>query len=291
LTELPGVRLIALEEYPYHSVQPATGLLGQPLEFSSLALDCDKLVSLTNLKTHHQANFTGALKNQYTFLSRALKSHYHRGDLECAIVDINLVRKPDLTIVDGMVAQEGLGPRRGFPVPLGIAMAGDDPVAVDSVACQIMGINPTHLRYLQWAADKGLGRSALSDIQVDGPSIESLQKHFKTNVEHINEILNGQAKVTVTVPCSGCIGAAVTALHLAVFRFGKQPKDLMGLTVAVGALPEESLDEMTFQVSHGAGWQSGERACPPHLPPTIDQIWNGIARMFQRSEDIGLRHF
>ena len=291
LAELPGVKLVALEEYPYRSVQPANSLLGQPLQFSALVLDCDKLICLTNLKSHHQANFTGALKNQYTFLSRELKSQYHRGDLECAIVDINLVRKPDYVVVDGMIAQEGLGPRRGRSVHLGVAMAGSDPVAVDAVACQLLGVNPAHIRYLNWAAEKGLGRADPAAIEYDGPAIASLRMPVMTNVDHINAVLEGHARVVATVPCSGCIGAAVTALHLAVFRFGKEPSDLHGLTVAVGPLPQGMRDGLVYQVSHGPEWPDGTNPCRPHQPPTIDAIWDGIARILQRGDDIGLRHF
>jgi uncharacterized protein (DUF362 family) len=291
LEKMRGVHLVALEEHPHRPVQPDDGLLNEPTELSALALDCDKLVSLTNLKTHHQAYFTGALKNQYTFLPNVLKSKYHRGGLECAIVDINLIRKPDFVVVDGMIGQEGLGPRRGSPVHLGLAMAGSDPVAIDWAACQIMGINPAHVRYLNWATEKGLGHATQETIEVDGPPIASLRRPFKTNVEHINELLAGHARLVVTTPCSGCIGAAVTALHLGIFRFGKKPEDFEGLTVAVGPLPEKTYAGPVYQTSHGPDWPDGPVPCQPYHPPSIDQIWDGITQILGRHEDVGLRHF
>lgn len=291
LEKMQGVHLIALEEHPHRKVQPNNGLLQEPTELSALALDCDKLISLTNLKTHHQAYFTGALKNQYTFLPNPLKSKYHRGDLECAIVDVNLIRKPDFVVVDGMVGQEGLGPRRGFPVHLGLAMASADPVAVDWVATQILDVNPAHVRYLNWAAERGLGQATGETIEVDGPPIASLRQHFKTNVEHINEILAGLGRLVVTAACSGCIGAAVTALHLGIFRFGKKPEDFDGLTVAIGPLAEAATSGPVYQVSHDSNWPGGLSPCQPHHPPSIDEIWDGITHVLGQYEDVGLRHF
>jgi len=164
-------------------------------------------------------------------------------------------------------------------------------VAVDTVACQILGINPAHIRYLNWATAKGLGCADEVRIEIDGPPIASLCMPVMTNIDHINAVLEGHAKVVATVPCSGCIGAAVTALHLAVFRFGKEPSDLSGLTVTVGPLPQEMHGGLVYQVSHGPEWPDGAGPCQPHQPPTIDAIWDGIARLLRFGQDVGMRHF
>ena len=58
------------------------------------------------------------------------------------LTDLNLVYKPDLCIIDGIPAMEGFGPTDGTPFLTNLLIMGNDPVATDSVAAQIMGFNP-----------------------------------------------------------------------------------------------------------------------------------------------------
>jgi uncharacterized protein (DUF362 family) len=75
---------------------------------------------------------------------------YHKF-LDEAIVGINKVLRPHLTIVDGLV---GLG---RHPVKLGLIMAGGDVVSVDWTASQIMGYKPSGVRFLKLAVKEKVG--------------------------------------------------------------------------------------------------------------------------------------
>jgi uncharacterized protein (DUF362 family) len=73
---------------------------------------------------------------------------------------------PMLNLVEGVVGREGTGFQRGRNRSLGMAIAGLNPVAVDSVASYLMGFDPQRLIYLQVAADAGLGPTDLGKIDV-----------------------------------------------------------------------------------------------------------------------------
>ncbi len=83
--------------------------------------------------------------------------------------------KPTLSILDGIIGMDGNGPRNGDPFDLGIIMAGSDGVAIDAVACSIVGINPVESPPLRIASEKGYGTIDLGNIDIYGPSIEELQ--------------------------------------------------------------------------------------------------------------------
>jgi len=96
---------------------------------------------------------TCALKNIFGCNPYPRKFVYH-SKLEEAIVAVNKVMKFDVCILDGNIVF-GAKTRK-----LGMVMASTDPVAFDSVAARIAGINPRSIKYLQLASGEGLGKTA-----------------------------------------------------------------------------------------------------------------------------------
>jgi uncharacterized protein (DUF362 family) len=88
---------------------------------------------------------------------------------------------PQISVVDGFVGMDREGPRRGRPVPLRTVIAGTDAVAVDAVACAVMGFDPGRVGYLQAAQRAGLGVADLARITVVGDSIESVRRPFASH--------------------------------------------------------------------------------------------------------------
>ena len=80
------------------------------------------------------------------------------------LADTAKVLPAQLCIVEGVVGRDGTGFRRGNNVPLGLVIAGTNPVAVDSVASYLMGYDPQALIYLNVAAEAGLGTNVLSEL-------------------------------------------------------------------------------------------------------------------------------
>ncbi len=69
-----------------------------------------------------------------------------------------------LTIIDGVLAGEGEGPLAPGDVPLGVVIAGTDPLAVDLVAVRLMGFDEVRLEKLKGPMlDEGLRITSVRD--------------------------------------------------------------------------------------------------------------------------------
>jgi len=98
--------------------------------------------------------------------------------MAAVITDLCKARRINLTIIDGTLAMEGLGPTFGHPVKMNLIIAGTDPVATDSVACTIIGFDPEKVPSTKWGAEKGLGTNDLHKIEVKGEQIIDVFRRF-----------------------------------------------------------------------------------------------------------------
>jgi NAD-dependent dihydropyrimidine dehydrogenase PreA subunit len=78
----------------------------------------------------------------------------HTLGIDQCIVDMNRGIRPDLTIVDGSVGQDGEGPLYGDRADLQVLIAGRDSLAVDLVCCQVVGIKPQDIPHLKLALEQ-----------------------------------------------------------------------------------------------------------------------------------------
>jgi uncharacterized protein (DUF362 family) len=74
---------------------------------------------------------------------------------------------------------EGNGPIQGTPRPVGVLVAGRDPVAVDATCCRIMRIEPTRIRYLQLATVNSVSAILEENIVQRGETIQSVSTPFE----------------------------------------------------------------------------------------------------------------
>jgi len=68
------------------------------------------------------------------------------------LVDLNECMKPRLQIMDAVMAMEGDGPEAGSPRKIGVILAGNDPLAVDTVLSRLIGIDPLDIGSIRDAA-------------------------------------------------------------------------------------------------------------------------------------------
>ncbi len=136
-------------------------------------LDADIVISLPKFKTHGLTVLTGAIKNSYGLLPGAQKAMLHKAagspkDFNEMIVEVFMLRVPDLFIVDAVVGMEGNGPASPDLRDIGMVLASDNAVAVDAVIATMMGCDPGKLRFLQKAKEAGLGDYDLKTIEIIG---------------------------------------------------------------------------------------------------------------------------
>jgi uncharacterized protein (DUF362 family) len=134
-----------------------------------LLLDCDFFINVPKLKVMRETQITCAMKNIFGCIGYPRKTIYHK-ILDEAIVGINKILHPNLTIVDGLVA---LG---SSPIKLGLIMAGADPFAVDTIACRVMGYNPSKVRFLKIANEEKMGTP--NEVTTRGEKPAHFQKIF-----------------------------------------------------------------------------------------------------------------
>jgi uncharacterized protein (DUF362 family) len=134
-------------------------------------LQSELFINMPKLKIMRGTHISCAMKNLFGAIAYPRKVAYHP-QLSETIVAINKLLKPNLNLVDGLVA---LG---RFPVKLGIIIAGTNTFAVDWIAAQIMGYKPSRIKFLKEAIKENLGNPR--DVHVVGERIEIFNKEFPT---------------------------------------------------------------------------------------------------------------
>jgi len=134
-----------------------------------LLLESDFFINVPKLKVMRTTKITCAFKNIFGCIGEPRKIVYHP-ILSKAIVGINKILQPHLTIVDGLVA---LG---RYPIKLNLIMASVDPFSVDWVASRVMGYNPNKVEFLKIAIKEKLGNP--KDIVACGENIKDLSRIF-----------------------------------------------------------------------------------------------------------------
>jgi uncharacterized protein (DUF362 family)/Pyruvate/2-oxoacid:ferredoxin oxidoreductase delta subunit len=167
------------------SVSHKDALLVKSFVIANGVLDSAGLVTLPKLKTHPLPRLTGAVKNQFGCIPGLLKSQYHVKlpdpyDFCTMLVDLNMLVKPRLCVMDGIVAMEGNGPRGGKPKKLSVLLLSSDPIAIDATACRIIDLDPEAVPTSRAGEEAGLGNYHSENIEIVGGDIESfLDRSFE----------------------------------------------------------------------------------------------------------------
>ena len=132
----PSARLVELPE----------GKVLRQAEIISPALDCDGIFDLCKMKTHVFMGMTGAVKNSFGLIPGLTKvgfhgSHPDQAQFAQVLLDLIGFMKPRLSVMDAVLAMEGEGPgASGTPRQVGLLLLSDNPLALDVIAGEIMGL-------------------------------------------------------------------------------------------------------------------------------------------------------
>ena len=171
-----------------YQLSPKDSLIGKALYIPKVYIDANVVITVAKMKTHFlpDAVVSLSLKNVFGVPPDKIyggygdKSGLHSFPLKETIVELNKIRKPDFSIVDGIVGGEGWGPANNTPVDSRIIVAGADPVAVDTVALSFMGFTVDQVPHVKLAAAKNLGIADLSRIKVTGADLDAIRMDFKS---------------------------------------------------------------------------------------------------------------
>ena len=140
----------------------------QEIKLPKLLTEVDLFVSVPTLKVHGLTDVTCALKNQFGCIPIRRKVIFHK-NLSKVIAFINKLITPDLILVDGIIAT-GKTPKR-----LDLIMAGYDPVAIDTIAARIAGLNPKRIGHIVESKNQGVGSL---DVELVGEDWQQFANMF-----------------------------------------------------------------------------------------------------------------
>lgn len=155
------------------TVEFVRGRISRKFEISQGVLDSDGIINICKMKTHQLERITGGVKNMFGCVYGMNKSASHAKypDAESfaqMLIDLNLLLKARLHIMDGVVAMEGNGPASGTPVNMKVILISEDPVALDATFCRLVDLDPATIPTVFYGGIFGLGRWKEKDIEILG---------------------------------------------------------------------------------------------------------------------------
>jgi len=171
-------------------------IINKHFKIANSYFENDSVINLPKFKTHGLERITGAVKNQLGFIIGLNKAEFHvkypdSYDFGKMLLDLNNYIKPRLHIMDGVIAMEGNGPRGGKPVQMNVILISEDPVALDSVMCRLINLNPEFVPTILHSAEFNSGVYKENDITLIGDDIiQFIKKDFdvvREPADHFND--------------------------------------------------------------------------------------------------------
>jgi uncharacterized protein (DUF362 family) len=159
------------------NVEVTDGKYMKSFEVFKVFMETDVFINIPVAKHHNGTIFSGMLKGLMGVSSRDTNRHMHSPDgeytyekedyLAGCIADLNLVRKPDLCIMDAGTCALNNGPRGpGDTTSPKQILAGTDPLAMDVYAAKLIGMEPEDIITFTKAKELNLGNNDLNTIHV-----------------------------------------------------------------------------------------------------------------------------
>ncbi len=166
------------------------------------ALEADCLINFAKLKTHRVGSFTCCVKNWVGFIEQAVRLQHHQTRLPKLVAELHAALPEDLCFGDGVVVGEGDGPDLCRPRFLGALLASNDPVAIDAIGAEMLGIHRHDLVFPWTAHLDGVGEIERSRIKLIGP----LPAEFAISVEKPLEVMYNRFPCHIVQGgvCEGC---------------------------------------------------------------------------------------
>lgn len=246
-----------------------------------LAMQAQAIISVPVMKTHDQTDVSLSLKNLKGLVTDAEKRRIHQMGLFEGVCDLAALFRPAFAVVDGIIAQEGLGPVYGLPLEMNLILAGRDPLAVDAVAGAVMGFKPQAVRLTRMAAERGLGISSLEEIEVLGERVEAVRRRFLRMEEDERVQLKDIQVLHAEGSCTGCRNGVLSSLF-DMIRAGTVERARGMVIVTGGALPPQGTpQERVVPVGICCpealkAWPRYVKGCPPNNVDIVEAILRAL---------------
>jgi len=264
VADTEGAEIVDVDKSPFIKVKVPDPLVISELELSKEFMEADVRINMPVMKTHDQLDVTLGVKNLKGIIPKRSKSHFHKIGVVKGILDLNKVVPIHLTVLDCIVAMEGLGPALGPKVELNTIISSGDIYALDRVGSRIMGFDESELDYLVQASE-----AKLVDLdenpKVVGEPIANFTYKFKRAPTGL-DFAEGVQVITKGA-CSACHGT----IHSVFYDLEKQGKmgEIKDLTIVVGnhaEVPEDLKNKpVILGICQNRNKEKGcyAQGCPP----------------------------
>jgi len=163
----------------------AEGILTKHFDIITPVYESDAVFNLCKMKTHLFTMMTGAVKNIFGVVPGLSKPGYHAKlhdpkRFAGMLLDLAQYISPRVSIMDAVLAMEGDGPGTGDPRHVGLLIGSENPLALDVVACEIMGIDRRQNMVIMEAENRNLQPNRLEDIDIIGAKLAEVKvRDFK----------------------------------------------------------------------------------------------------------------
>lgn len=238
--EKAGGKVCYLDEADYVLRKVPGGTLLKEIWLPKICLDADLLVNVPKIKPTRVGKFTLGYKNMMGCLPLDDRQPWHRmPEHFFLLVDLYKVMPYHLTVMDGLVIQEGYGPRFGDPVEWGGIIMSSDPVAAETVAVVAMGHEPYEQSVINIAAKAGQGVMDLNEIEIRGEELEKMRRYCKVAPGEI--FVNPSPNVTEY--CGGACAFCARWIGITPFPWDIEPDKKYAVVVGITPRLPESFSE------------------------------------------------
>jgi len=183
------------------TIHPQKGTFHQ-FEVARDILEADVIINLPKLKTHQMMGLTCGVKNMFGAVVGLRKPRLHlqagtdKAFFALMLLELCEALAPTLTIVDAVIGMEGEGPGSGDPVQIGALLAGSHPLAIDTVATELVGMQASQVWTLQQAINTGRPYTRIQQLELCGTPLQSLKiNNFRpAKMTDVNFGLKGDLK-------------------------------------------------------------------------------------------------
>ena len=175
-----------------------------------------------------------------------------------------------MSIIDGTIGMEGLGPSAGKAKALGVVLVGADAFATDSLCCSIMGISAHDVPHLRMGAQRGYGVIDLDAIDVTPQNWKEVQNFFAPPPDKLSIEFSG-FNLLDQQSCSACQSTLLMFLK----RYGKQLRsntsDDKDINIAIGK-GHEQLPNGTLCIGNCTAEHKNHGIFVSGCPPVASEI-------------------
>lgn len=273
LAEKYGAEIVDVDKSPVVELTVPDALLIGEVKVSEAFMMADVRINVPVMKTHDQLKVTLGVKNLKGVLPRYMKRNFHKIGVVKGILDLNKAVSVDLTVLDAIVAMEGLGPSFGPKVELNTIVASKDVYALDRVASKIMGFEADELDYLVEADAAGIIDLG-EPVEVVGEPVESYTYKFE-RAPTGTDFAEGVTVITDGA-CSACHGT----IHSVFYDLEQMQKmgEIRDLVIVVGSKAEVPENLHTKPLIMGiCQARNADKGCyAVGCPPNNDQMMAAI---------------